>query len=63
MESLHSCTHFIIFVPILHLIDFIVNYVQVPIRIAQGVGIKIEESIESFEANIQDLKKINGEFI
>lgn len=53
MESLHFCTHFRIFVPILYLIVFIVNYVQVPIRSAQGVGIKIEESIESFEANFK----------
>ena len=61
MDLLHSCVNFVIFVPILHMMKFMVNYEQV--WSAQGVGTEIEESIEDYEEKIQDLKKIKRECI
>ena len=61
MDSLHSCVNFVIFVPILHMMEFMVNYEQV--WSARGVGTEIEESIEDYEEKIQDLKKIKKECI
>ena len=61
MDSLHSCVNFVIFVPILHMMEFMVNYEQV--WSARGVGTEIEESIEDYEEKIQDSKKIKRECI
>lgn len=48
MVSLHSCIISVIFIPILHSMDSMVNYEHV--RSAQGVVTKIEEPIEGYEA-------------
>ena len=50
MDSLHSGVNFVIFVPILHMMEFMVNYEQV--WSARGVGTEIEESIEDYEEKI-----------